>query len=184
MLITTRYIIADYDRRNFSVSQCNWTANTKQETVTIFPPSNSTISHSNHSLPLLTIAGVVIAAILTLIFIISFIIYFQILKPRQLKRKADLKFDPILKAELDVVAPRNGTSYGEVDGQSMFEIAGAKIPAVTAEADGRALDRHEMQANEEVAHEMIVLNRMYELEGNSVKSLSSREGSWYIWRDR
>lgn len=72
-----RYVIADYERRNFSVSACNWDASLSQEIITIFPPSNSTQetpkTKSHHSLPLTAIAsggaGVVILLIIALILL-------------------------------------------------------------------------------------------------------------------
>ncbi|KAG9229189.1 aspartic peptidase domain-containing protein [Amylocarpus encephaloides] len=41
------YVIADYDRRNFSVSQCKWTANAAQDIVPILSPELAAISNSN-----------------------------------------------------------------------------------------------------------------------------------------
>lgn len=74
-----RYVIADYERRNFSVSACNWDAALSQEIVTIFPPSNgngtqnTTKTTPHHSLPLAAIAaggaGVVVLLIFALILL-------------------------------------------------------------------------------------------------------------------
>ncbi|KAF8862684.1 acid protease [Acephala macrosclerotiorum] len=37
-LFQEMYVIADYNRRSFSVSQCSWEANATQDIVTIYPP--------------------------------------------------------------------------------------------------------------------------------------------------
>ncbi|EME45435.1 hypothetical protein DOTSEDRAFT_87784 [Dothistroma septosporum NZE10] len=57
------YVIADYDRRNFTVAQALFPSNSTRELITILPPDESNIS--NNSLADGAIAGIVIAGIAT-----------------------------------------------------------------------------------------------------------------------
>ncbi|KAL8634742.1 MAG: hypothetical protein Q9228_007686, partial [Teloschistes exilis] len=57
------YIIADYERRNFSVSQCSWTGKAPQDLIAIQSPENGAASGKRHHLSPATIAGTVIGSI-------------------------------------------------------------------------------------------------------------------------
>ena len=63
-MIYARYLIADYEHNNFSVSQCNWESNTQPHIVAIRPPGASEdMSKPSHKLSAGAIVGIVIGAI-------------------------------------------------------------------------------------------------------------------------
>jgi hypothetical protein len=112
---TNSYVIADYERRNFSVSQCQWDASATQDIVAILPPSNSSNSNtkaagasSAHSLPITEIAGG--AGGVAIIFIALLIMLFFLRRRRKARglklddhptKSANLNDETIIKAELD-----------------------------------------------------------------------------------
>ncbi|KAH7408914.1 aspartic peptidase domain-containing protein [Cadophora sp. MPI-SDFR-AT-0126] len=62
------YVIADYEAKNFSISQCKWDKSLSQNIVTIFPPNstNSTgaaTTTASHGLPTATIVGICVGGI-------------------------------------------------------------------------------------------------------------------------
>ncbi|KAI4198907.1 MAG: hypothetical protein LQ350_004972 [Teloschistes chrysophthalmus] len=59
------YLIADYERREFSVSQCSWTENSPQELIAIQSPDNpAALLGEKHHMSPATIAGTVIGSIM------------------------------------------------------------------------------------------------------------------------
>lgn len=64
-------MIADYERRNFSVSQAKWDASSSQNLVAILPPSNSSTSSKpisrRHRLPVAAVAGGAAGAVVLLV---------------------------------------------------------------------------------------------------------------------
>jgi hypothetical protein len=173
-------VIADYERGNFSVSQCKWDASASQNIVAIFeplssPPDNSTnpASASTTPLPIVAIAGGASGGVVLLgsLFLLFFILH------RKKKAKAASANpialdDIILKPELDGAAidykPALAPTAHEVDGnhcgkflpgQQAVEIDtyGRKWPstsnAVEIGHSGRTSPIYEMAADE-VAIEM------------------------------
>jgi hypothetical protein len=139
--VVNRYVIADYERRNFSVSECKWDASLSQEIVTIFPPSNgtqdTTKTKAHHSLSLPAIAaggaGVVILLVVALILL-------SILHRRQKAKRQKLpdsnsltapSINPDLnsEAELDAHSPENKADLHEFSGDAKFpsEMQGNEI---------------------------------------------------------
>lgn len=57
-----RYVIADYERKNFSVSQCSWVGGAKSHIMAIKRPGDETPSKS-HKLPAGAIAGIAVGAV-------------------------------------------------------------------------------------------------------------------------
>lgn len=113
------YLMVDWERQNFSISQVKWTPNSPQHLVGLFPPSNTTSDSANDN-SLRTHPGVIagiavsVAVVLAIIAILSFLLW------RSNRRKArearadlkskmeesDVKDDPkpsnlVEKAELD-----------------------------------------------------------------------------------
>lgn len=54
------YLIADYERRNFSISQCSWVENANQDIRAIRSPADSIALGKKHQLTPGSIAGIVI----------------------------------------------------------------------------------------------------------------------------
>jgi hypothetical protein len=111
----SRYVIADYDRRNFSVSQCKWDASAQQDIVAILPPlddvKETTKAKSSHHLPLVAIAAG--ASGLVLLILALIIILMMLRRKRKAKghKLSDQAGPPnanrqsIIKAELDASSP-------------------------------------------------------------------------------
>ena len=83
------YVIADYERGSFSVSQCSWEADTNEKIVPILPPrttfvsSNGTASSSFHNPPTIRAAiGGAVGGIVVLSISIVFLYIFCV-KPRR-----------------------------------------------------------------------------------------------------
>jgi hypothetical protein len=178
-------LIVDYDRQNFSVSQCKWVQDSKQDIIAILPRTNST-TNSTANVPLnpphkipaygtLSLAknGDIIAAVATGICLISLLVYFKIVKPHRRKREFDSIAEENLKPELDSGSSKDKFGFSaeniETDGRPVYEAAeerSSDVGLVIAEADGRPFYRHEMDVNEEVAIEMTGLSLVPELDGN------------------
>jgi hypothetical protein len=120
------YVTADYERGNFSVSQCSWDANAQQNIVPILPPVSKTSngggssgsggtnkSGKASSIPTGAIAGGAIGGIALLAAAVTLIYWFNIIPRRRRRAEASLTTtqtqpdappsppDPILKPELD-----------------------------------------------------------------------------------
>jgi hypothetical protein len=102
-----RYVIADYERRNFSISQCKWDATASQNIVAILQPSSSLsnnttnpASTSTHPPPIAPIAG---AAGGGAVILVSLLVLFFILRRKKRAKAANSTplDDAILKPELD-----------------------------------------------------------------------------------
>jgi hypothetical protein len=83
------YITADYERKNFSVSQCDWTSNQAQRIVTILPSSNTTevSSYTRNKVSKAIISGAATGGVLFII-ITYILLQFYCLKPRRKRQKA------------------------------------------------------------------------------------------------
>ncbi|KAL8721967.1 MAG: hypothetical protein Q9181_007593 [Wetmoreana brouardii] len=60
------YLIADYERHNFSISQCAWVENAQQDIVAIRSPTNETTYGHEHHLGSGAVAGIVIGCIIAI----------------------------------------------------------------------------------------------------------------------
>ncbi|KAF4631167.1 hypothetical protein G7Y89_g6965 [Cudoniella acicularis] len=158
------YVIADYERGNFSVSQCSWVANTQQDIVAIRPvtteSSTNTIgigigtgnsTASTNSTPIGAIVGGVIGGLIVLA-IAGFLLYRFCVKPRIHAKEAAEAATAAALAGSDKPPqpsddPRDPTYVKpELDGQSpapLSEMA-AKRNEWTVEADGEAVEIHEL----------------------------------------
>ena len=72
---TIRYLIADYERNNFSVSQCTWDAGAESHIVPIKSLDNST--NRSHGISTGAIVGIVISAVSIVIILTMIGIYFR-----------------------------------------------------------------------------------------------------------
>jgi hypothetical protein len=201
-----RYLNADYDRRNFLISQRSWTPNAQQDIKTILPPSNSSSnsitpaeSQKSHGLGAGAIAGIAIAAVLILLGATLLFIYFKILKPRRAKKAAELEasaapeetevqpdeIDPMFKPELEgqgkTELEGQGTkgNQGEVhetDGTAKHEMYSAE-QVMEMEAN-RSGQIFELPAKEEVASELMGLGNSSELEDNERRRVQLHDSPW------
>lgn len=144
-------MIADYERRNFSVSQCTWNADTSQRIVPIRSPSESSISPavaSHHrSLTGGAVAGVAIGAAFGLA-ILSFLVYTLIRKRFFAKSSPTFKDDEVDSSHSSIEKPELPGS-GNLIGH---EIDGMHVRAGT-EIDSKQLTTHELE-DYEIKHEL------------------------------
>jgi hypothetical protein len=136
-------VIADYDRRNFSVSQCKWDAVATENIVAIFPPSNSSSSSATSTRPgspsvhLLPVATIASGAGGVVILIIALLILCIVLRRRRKAKGVKLventapttyaNDEIIIKAELDAQDYKAGMHENtyEVEGDNDRKIAEA-----------------------------------------------------------
>ena len=151
----SRYLIVDYERSNFSVSQNSWVENAPQHIIPIksinstSPPSPQHPKSSGISIG--AIVGIIVAAVVLLIF--AAVAAFFIIRRRRKKREAEKKKeeeedDPYRKPEMDGNGkPPIGELYtegklGEVDSTSKVEVQGSQpdiagqVKANMAEVEG------------------------------------------------
>ncbi len=125
-LTNHRYLIADYGRRNFSVSQCSWDAGAQEHIVAIISPLDTVpTQHLSHG----QIAGILVASIVGLGILIVLIL--------KLKDKALFGIAGSEKPELDGA----DLSYQEKDDGNPQEIDGQEH--LGNEVDGTRLPGHE-----------------------------------------
>ena len=136
-----RYLIADYERRNFSVSQCSWNAGAQQEIVAIISPSEaisvSRIQSAKHGgLSSGQIAGTVIAGLAGSLIVLAII----------LKVKWSKTFQRSIKTEVHELeaSEKPDMEISEIDGrdQQEHELDGYRYPG--HEIDGQKLPGHEL----------------------------------------
>jgi hypothetical protein len=149
------YIIADFERNNFSVSQCNWTSNQVQKIVTILPPSNTTevATKDDKKISKSVISGIA-AGGAALIIISCVLLEFCYLKPRRKKKAvAELEATGTMNPtkDPDVLKPElYGSTINPTD--TKFEVDANKYdPPVEI---GGHNPIFELPAREEVAIEM------------------------------
>lgn len=150
------YIITDYERRNFSVSQCKWVS-APSNIVAILPPGTV----ASQPLPTSAIAGIAVGGFL-IIFIIA-LLYFFWWRPRQRARKA-VEFaagGATSKQTQEYIKPELETSPAT----HILEADGSKVERV-AEI-GTANPVFEMPVREEVAAEMTGQDGAGELDGRA-----------------
>lgn len=124
MIGRQRYLVADYERSNFSISQCKWEGSLVQNIVAIPPPAS-------RLLPLL----VLLVAIVCLGFLLI-ILFVSIRKFPSLKIFSDRSSQEVTKL---------GTSN-----QTLAELSS---PSVMQELDGREYSRPELYGVEHIGSE-------------------------------
>ena len=159
-----RYLIADYERRNFSVSQCSWDPGAQEDIIAIKSPTNAEavgkpITNINATaLSPGRISGIVVGSIIGLLIIgvLAFI------GKRKLTTKLGTEWHgkPELAADDAPFRPGNESSnvkLPELDGNSNTrqETDNSICQGVELEASG---DIQEMKSNEEVGHELAMPN--------------------------
>ena len=127
-----RYLIADYERQNFSVSQCKWDANTQSHIVAIKPPGYNTPS-PHHGLSAGAIAGTVIGCVAFFVLLVLLGIW---LKRR--KRPQPTEQVPILVQELDAKEKDPFTPDDDPDKTDFARLRHAELD--TVEHKGHEID--------------------------------------------
>lgn len=164
MLTFLRYIIVDYERLNFSISQCSWDPGTQENIVAIESPANSEANEepiagtSTSALNPGHIAGVVAGSTVGLLLII----FLVLMGKKKLTANLDAKIRE--KAELaandnpflheDEAAKANMPEL-EGGGNVKREIDDYTYPSAELEAKR---DIQEMKSNEEVGYELAISN--------------------------
>jgi hypothetical protein len=156
------YIIADFERKTFSVSQCKW-VEAPQNIVTIYPPANSTLGPAiSTSLPkekIEIIAGIATGAFLAILC--AFLVWLYWLRHQRTALKLT---NPPTPREMQVLYNKpelECSPAGTI--ATICEVESGKVERV-AEVDGR-MWRGEMPAREEVAAEMDAKTKPVEIGG-------------------
>ncbi|KAH8599268.1 aspartic peptidase domain-containing protein [Bisporella sp. PMI_857] len=186
------YVVADYERRNFSVSQCKWDLLAPSAVIPILPPTNETsstdaTSEGSKKLPLGAIIGIAIGGAAIASAILAALYVRRRRRRKAAAAKASTHEDTILKPELDgyEALPKTYDTGLEVSDHKHF-----RPPAL--EMDGEPHEVHELPA-EEVAAEL--LERFSFDEGSEVVTVRSpvsgtvvsgkrEEGGWGQAGDR
>ncbi|KUJ11683.1 acid protease [Mollisia scopiformis] len=147
------YVIADYERRNFSISQVRYDIPT-QEIITIYPPGNTTsLSTSTKKSVLATgaIAGIAIGGAILLISLILLLFYVCHYKPKTLAKRRASELSAAqqptsqpteyTKPELDTISP------------ILHEVPPDNFPAQEIDSKSKQVF-FELPAKEEVAAEV------------------------------
>ncbi|KAI4123753.1 MAG: hypothetical protein LQ338_005125 [Usnochroma carphineum] len=79
------YLIADYERRNFSISQCSWVENAQQDIRSVLMPVNVTSSAASQDLSSSGKAGVAVGSVAA-VFLVCFLLYFFVIRRWRIKR--------------------------------------------------------------------------------------------------
>lgn len=127
---SNRYLIVDYERQNFSISQSTFIENTKQNLVSIPPLGNDTlaINRTTQRPPTASklsggvLAGIIVA-ILTLLILVSGSIIFLIRRRKANLAKSKLDETPFEKPELDAqtkpIISELHSPHGEADSREL-----------------------------------------------------------------
>lgn len=132
-----RYLVADYERRSFSISQCDWNASRAQNIVAIPPPSSppsqqETPSTESHHVSAILIVVIAICSSIVLVILLSAVYYLA---------KMGSTVQPET-AELDMNASR---PY-EIDGTQLKQELDA-TPHRGSELDGRIHIGYEVEGS-------------------------------------
>ncbi len=154
----SRYLIADYERRNFSVSQCSWNPGAQENIVAIKSPTiaemkgKSDASTSTTALSPGDIAGIIVGSIVGLLFIV-FLAFVG--KRKFTKRKSIKNLDTDFHGKPELAA--NNAPFLDED-----EISKAKGP----ELDGGNNAKQEIENCIYLGAELEAGRDVQELKGN------------------
>ncbi|KAH6675062.1 aspartic peptidase domain-containing protein [Halenospora varia] len=166
------YVIADYDRGNFSVSQCSWVAGASQDIVAIRPVSvasttngttGGTSNSASHSSSAGAIAGGVVGG-LAVLAVAAFLLYRFCIKPRRhAKEAAEAATAAALAGSAEKAAqPAQDTTdpaffKPELDASSpaaLSEMEGQKMQLASVEAAGTPVEIYELPVDMSPQHEL------------------------------
>lgn len=172
------YLVVDYERQNFTVSQCVWTqdAVSNQKIESIISPSlaNSTSSTQmgdNAGLSTGAIAGVAVAGVVVIIAILGLILFFLRRKRNARKREA-----AELEAKEKAAAAKYDNSSPSLERPGRNELGGADVYEApdsqrgyemdSGRDDGRAKYGYSELDGEARLAEMQADNQIYEMPGS------------------
>lgn len=145
-----RYVVADYERSNFSVSQCVFEENNPETIIAIRSPLS--IEHNGKSgLSTGALAGIVVAAVLLLLLVTGLIGFFCIRKKRKTRQDAEEAAAKTLPADIK-----------DEDNDEQLK---SPIPENTFEAGGEAKpgemysDRERQELQTEESHQELETDR-------------------------
>lgn len=155
------YLIADYERRNFSISQCSWVENAQQDIKSISMPVNVTLSGKSQDLSSGEKAGVAVGSVAA-VSAAGLLLYLFVLRQWWNKRaqKEEEKADgsgsstdlPVNEKPLEI----DGERYlgPEIDGKPHRgqELDGKRY--LGKEIDGKVHPGSEMEGSNKYAQEM------------------------------
>jgi len=175
------YVTADYDRRNFSVSQCNWQPDAQSNIVPILPPAQESSNSGSgsgslgtpinksitSSPPVGAIAGGVVGGVVVIIAI-AILLWFFCIKPRRRRAEA---------------AAAAAAASPEPQPRPRPEEEAFMKPELDSEEVRKA---HEMEAhkNQWISEVDAEQARIYEMEGKKViYEMDGKKGIWAVEAD-
>lgn len=119
-----RYVVADYERSNFSVSQCVFKNGNSENIIALFPPSTDTPTSSlSKSTPI----GIIVAAVVAAMILgTGVFIYIWLRKKRRIRESATEAIDNQGIEVVDEMHDQNRISNG----------CGSKMPELSAKENG------------------------------------------------
>jgi len=160
------HVIADYDRRNFSISQYSWDAGAKQNIVAINPP---TLERSDMSTGLSTgtIIGIVIGAVVVVVVLLTLGQWWRLRRRKErdtlrpsndevLYQKAELDCDQSKQESWKDIQLRSAAAAPPADFCDSHEIREVQGTDIAVELEG-LIPPHELDA----------FNKLAELDSNS-----------------
>ncbi|KAL8916801.1 MAG: hypothetical protein Q9208_008340 [Pyrenodesmia sp. 3 TL-2023] len=128
------YVIADYERRNFSVAQCSWADNLQQKIVPIWSPGSEP-RETGRVLNAGVITGISLGAAASLAIVITLaLFYFQRRKRRRFTDASKTKFQYSTELDGQEVVSTGGYGALEIDGKIRLK----------PELHGKSFERYEV----------------------------------------
>lgn len=192
------YVIADYDRSNFSVSQALFPQNTPAQIKAIYPPGQDTASSSSSSSTGLgggAIAGIVVGAVVGVALIAAAV--FFLVRRRRVQKRAAAKSAELDGASADDYSngmrkvgggdamPDMGEQSPQSPGTASYYAMDAKTE-LSAESAGRAemgASRRDSRPELDASAEAAVASGPREMDAQG-QEISEMEGSWTGRGDR
>lgn len=169
------YVTADYDRGNFSVSQCSWVPNAQQNIVSILKPDTNTSSSDSgdttksksiNSVPIGAIAGGAIGGVV-LLGAAGFMAYWFCIKPRRRRAESEAAAARAAERQPGRTSPPDPTLKPELDSEEVRRV-------LEMEADKK---QWLVEADAQQA-------RIYEMEGKKVVyEMDGKRGIWAVEAD-
>ncbi|KAL9030785.1 MAG: hypothetical protein Q9180_006874, partial [Flavoplaca navasiana] len=127
------YLVADYERRIFSISQCSWKEGVQQDIVPIMSPP---LDRHNDKQPLQggALAGVIVGSIVGSLGVLLALFYMARRRRKVLESQSKTEYQDSLEA-----SERQDTCV--LDGE-ILEVDGEPLP--TPELHGRSFERYEV----------------------------------------
>lgn len=177
------YLVADYERSNFSLSACNWDASLASTLVPILPlrgPEKKTLGVGVYA----GIAGG--AVVLIILFVLAWWFWFRPMRKKQ--QAAELAaYTPLSPSHPNHPTQTGGYQKPELDSQEVSTYnSSTKSPLDLAqEVQGDSLDViHELPAREEVAIEMTGFSKPHEMGVRHIDEPHDRVNRRWSWLSR